>query len=100
MQVTHPSRKAPRGRVVLLTALGGFALVQLTASVLFDYCWPHLRFPLYAEQVYRIDTFTPKPDVIFLGSSRTACIANEAALNDVLRDTTGDRSLRCYNGGV
>jgi hypothetical protein len=85
---------------VLLTALSAFALVQLTASILFDYCWPHLRFPLYAESVYRIDTFAPKPDIIFLGSSRTACIAQETTLNEVLRDVTGDSDVCCYNGGV
>jgi hypothetical protein len=98
--VSQQPRRAPRGRAVLLTALGIFALVQLTASVLFDYCWPHLRFPLYAEQVYRIDTFMPKPDIIFLGSSRTACLMREEIINDVVHDATGDGSMRCYNGGV
>jgi hypothetical protein len=98
--VVKQPHQAPRGRAVLLTALGVFALVQLTASVLFDYCWPHLRFPLYEEQVYRIDKYTPKPDVIFLGSSRTACIMDETEINHVVHDVTGDAAVRCYNAGV
>lgn len=98
--VTHRSRQVPRGRAVLLTALGVFAAAQLGASIMFDYCWPHLRFPLYAEQVYRIDQFTPKPDIVFLGSSRTACIMQEATINEVVRGVTGDRSVRCFNAGV
>ncbi len=70
--MTRSSPRTPRGRAVLWTAFAVFAAVQLTASVLLDYRWPQLRFPAYHAQLARLDTVAT-PNVVFLGSSRSAC---------------------------
>jgi hypothetical protein len=97
--VTHSFRRAPRGRVALLTALGVFAAVQLTASVLFDYRWPQLRFPAYHAQLARLDSVA-SPTVVFLGSSRSACGLDEALINREAQAATGDGTLCCFNAAV
>lgn len=97
--VTHRSRRVPRGRVVLLTALGISAIMQLTASVLLDYRWPQLRFPAYHAQLARLAS-VPSPSIVFLGSSRSACGLDEALINREAQAASGDEALRCFNASV
>jgi hypothetical protein len=97
--VMSPSRRVPRGRVALLTALTLFALVQLTASVLLDYRWPQLRFPAYHAQLERLDSLTA-PNIVFLGSSRSALALDEDLINQATQTATGDRALTCFNASM
>src|SRR5438067_11624861 len=94
------AKRGPRGRAVLLTALAVFVVGQLTASVLLDYRWPQLRFPAYHAQLARLDALRPAPNVVLLGSSRSACALDETIVNAVARAETGDARVQCFNASV
>src|SRR4051794_34401889 len=94
------TRRSCRGRSVLLGAAAIFALVQLVASVLLDYRWPQVRYPHYHEVLARFDAAQPKPNVLFLGSSRIMCLLDEERVSATVRAQTGDASVRCFNAGV
>jgi hypothetical protein len=55
---------------VLIWAVGVFAGLQLTASLLLDYCWPLLRFPSARKTLARLEHETERPEILSLGSSR------------------------------
>jgi hypothetical protein len=99
MDVSNRSRRPPRGRAVLLWAAALFAGVQLAASAAFDYAWPQIRFPMYYEQIDRLDELERPADVVFLGSSRTACVVSEGDVAIELREQTG-RIVQCFNAAV
>ncbi len=94
------SLTSQRGLAVLLWAVGAFAGVQLASSALLDYCWPQVRFPKLYEQVARIEKFTPPPNVVFLGSSRTGCLLQEAEATRAVRELTCDPDVQCCNAAV
>ena len=94
-------RRSQRGRRVLLWAVGAIVGVQLTSSVLLDYCWPQVRFPKLYEQVSRVESFTPAANVIFLGSSRNRMpFVQEWESTRAARELTGDAGVRCCNAAV
>ncbi len=86
-----------RGRRALAWAAGVFAVVQLAASVLFDYGWPQVRYPVFYQQVGRLDAFAEPPAIVFFGSSRTGSAVKEPEIDAVLADLTGERRARCFN---
>jgi hypothetical protein len=90
----------PRGRVVLLWGLGAFVAVQLTASVVYDYACPQVRYPDFYATVNRVDAGGLDADVLCLGSSRTGFLLNEAQIDPVVRDLTGDAGFHCVNASV
>ena len=93
-------RNHKRGRAVLLWAIALFVGIQLTASGLLDYCWPQVRFPKLHEQVARFDTVAGNVNVVFLGSSRTGCLIQEVAFNEVAREVSGDSRITGFNAYV
>lgn len=94
------SRRAPRGRGVLLSAGIAFATMQLAAGVALDYGWPQVRFPVFYQSLARIDAWQRSPNVVLLGSSRTGHLLGEAEVNRVMRDVTGEPDIDCYNACV
>jgi hypothetical protein len=94
------TRRTARGRAILMWAVGVFAGVQILTSLLVDYRWFRLRYPMYQEQISRFDQTVPAPNVIFLGSSRSSCLVNEGEMNRIVRDLTGDGSVRCFNAAL
>jgi hypothetical protein len=77
-----------------------FVAIQLAASVVFDYGWPQVRFPFFHEQLCRFDASGRDANILCLGSSRTRCLLNEAVIEQVLADLTGDTGVHCFNAQV
>jgi hypothetical protein len=98
--VTLEAQRSRRGRAILAWGIGVFVGVQLMASVVVDYRWFRWRYPMYQEQNSRYEAITPPPNIIFLGSSRTGCIVNDTEVTKVLRDLTGDSSVRSFNSAL
>ena len=94
------ARNRKRGRTVLVWTASLFVAVQLLASGLLDYCWPQIRFPKLYEQLTRFDTVADSVNVVFLGSSRTGCLIDEGAFNEVAREVTGDSRVTGFNAFV
>jgi hypothetical protein len=94
------SAPSPRGKQVLVWAAATFVAVQLSASVLFDYCWTQFRFPALHQQIVRFEPIASDVNVVFLGSSRTGYLLQEDEFNRVARDVTGDDRVKGFNAFV
>lgn len=90
-------RRSQRGRVILLGAGALFVVLQLSSRILFDYCWPQVRFPTFHDQVRRFDALPVPPTILCLGSSRTGCLLKEAEIGQVVEEFTGDTAAFCFN---
>jgi hypothetical protein len=95
--MAQPSRRASRGRAVLLRGVVLFAAIQLAAGLLLDYGCPQVRFPFFYAQLARLDYFSRPPNVLILGSSRTGHVMSDSLVTEAMRDLTGDQEVECFN---
>jgi hypothetical protein len=88
------SCRGRRGRAILAWSAGVFAVAQLVSGLLLDYVCPEVR----SEMLARIDRTLcadPRgPDLVFLGSSRTAAGLYSGAVRRALREQFGDAAPR------
>jgi hypothetical protein len=82
---------------VLLWAAALFAGTQIAAGIVFDYVWPQIRYPWFYKQVARYESLPRSPYVLVLGSSRSGCLFDESAVNQVVCDVSGDDAFVCFN---
>lgn len=93
-------RKQQRGRKVVVWFAASFLLVQFAGSLLLDYAWPEVRFPMAFRQFRSYRECPRSPDVICLGSSRIESSVHAKEITQTVRHVVGKQDFLAFNAHV
>jgi len=87
-------------RRVLCWTVGGFLLLQVLVDVLAD-CWrPEVRSAHLSRVLSEMRSCSPALEVVFLGTSRVGWGIDARAVQRLLREATGSRSVEVFNASI
>jgi hypothetical protein len=78
------ARFGKRSKRAILWAAATFVLGHVVAGLLLDYVFPTVRFPMAAQVADQVARESVRPNVVFLGSSRTGAAVDVEVANKVL----------------
>jgi hypothetical protein len=97
-EVPVRNRRQQRGRRVVLWALGVVLVTQLVAVGVLDRRGLRVRFPAMADKLAQARALDPQ--IVFLGSSRTASTIDPNLMTAIFRQELGGRAPRICNAAV